>query len=164
MLLIVLWVRSYFEIDFVDWWLSKKAISLTSYHGQLGMIWMNFKSALAAESQSFSYHILPISEGRHVAYKDGTGQPLPSYLGFQSSLLSASARWQVFNIVVPYWFPTLISGLGAVVPWRTRWSTRFTLPHSTHRHDARGRRARADRVGGSSITHPSWRAFSYAVE
>jgi hypothetical protein len=128
LLLILLWVRSYFRLDRIEWRFSRGIMS-NSFRGQLGISWIKYRSALPAEFQGITFRsspIVPGPNGTKVNYNDGSGRPLPSLLGFKSSWISAPVRRRVSTFVTPYWFPTLLSGIVASISlWRS--SLRFSL-------------------------------------
>ena len=88
-LLVALWVRSYFKVDYVHGETAQRMICMSSYHGRFGLLWMNSTYTTPPESRTWDFNTLPASEGRWRVYNDWTGSPLPSYLRFESSSLSA---------------------------------------------------------------------------
>ena len=74
--------------------------------------------------QGVTFYNWPIKGTNQVEYNDGTGHPLPSFLGFESSWISDAIRSRYSLWVIPYWFPAFVCGIAAVLPWwrRTTWS------------------------------------------
>jgi hypothetical protein len=125
-LLIVLWVRSYFKLDYVYYEMTLKTYSMASYHGRFRIVRTDFFGPSQAKSQERMFYSLPLPAGKWRFYNDWGGQPLPSYLGFESSWLSGPIPMNVWS-VVPYWFPTLACSLVALFPWLHKLRARFTL-------------------------------------
>src|SRR5689334_7673711 len=85
-LLLVLWVRSYWWIDVIDWFGSKTLISAAMSRGQFGSHWLTVAPpSLPPRFLGLRRLGNRITNGTQVGYGDGTGKPLPSYLGFKSS-------------------------------------------------------------------------------
>ncbi len=122
-LLIALWVRSYKVLDRIEWLHNRTHLSLISFHGQVGNTWFGYSHSMPRESWGTKFYSFTIQKGTQVNYNDGTGHPLPSYLGFKSSWLSSPVRRAASILVIPYWFPTLSFGIIAAVPWLccVRW-------------------------------------------
>jgi hypothetical protein len=78
-LLIGLWGRSYWKADDVDWQRIRTDISITSFRGSLGTFWYE----ASANPPGFEYEKWEIGKDSSVDYNDGTGHPLPSFLGFK---------------------------------------------------------------------------------
>ena len=111
-LLIALWVRSYFIFDQMNW--DRTNIRALSLRGQLGLTWLNRPTALSTRFQHTEFRSSRIVQGPNgtkVNYNDGTGYPLPSYPGFKSSWLSAPVRGRLTTFVIPYWFPVVVGGI-----------------------------------------------------
>jgi hypothetical protein len=119
----VVWVRSYWKSDNVNCEKIHTWVSLTSFRGSLGTLWYETKS----DDSSFEYESWEIGKDSTVDYNDGTGHPLPSYLGFKSSWLSAPNPLDTTTLVIPYWFPTLACTAAALAPWGPQLKLRFSL-------------------------------------
>jgi hypothetical protein len=126
-LLLVLWVRSYWWIDSVYSARSTVHISITVFRGQVGATWLKYPAPIPVQAQSFMRHSNRITGGTRVNYNDGTGKPLPSYLGFKSSWLSAPRPLRAVTLVIPFWFPTFVLTLVAAAPYSRRMKWRFSL-------------------------------------
>ena len=124
---VVLWVRSYWWIDFVLWTRPNTLISATVFRGQAGSTWSRIPVARRAEAQEFRRHSNRITSGTQVNYNDGTGKPLPSYMGFKSSWLSAPKPTRATTLVIPFWFPTFVMAVIAAVPYWRGMKWRFSL-------------------------------------
>ena len=122
-LLIALWVRSCWKSDNVNYKHIHTYVSLTSFRGSVGALWYETKS----DDSTFEYENWVIEPDSTVDYNDGTGHPLPSYLGFKSSWLSAPIPLDSTTLVLPYWFPTLVCALASLAPWRRQLNWRFSL-------------------------------------
>jgi hypothetical protein len=121
-LLIALWVRSYWKCDVMEWQRLGTNLSFTSFRGQIGTFVMKM-----AGPQSTKYSNWQIEKGSEVNYNDGTGRPLPSFLGFKSSWVSAPIPLTTSTLVIPYWFPALACAVAAIVPWSRQLKWRFSL-------------------------------------
>src|SRR5947207_11731205 len=69
---------------------------------------------MPASSQGIEFQSSQIGKDTQVDYNDGTGHPLPSFLGFKSSWVSAPIPLDTSTIVIPYtavMFRSLLGGL-----------------------------------------------------
>jgi hypothetical protein len=126
-LVVALWVRSYFTSDNFIWTGSQAAISCISSRGQLGTLWDPTGGGGPVEMQGVTFYNWPIKGTNRVEYNDGTGHPLPSFLGFKSSWISDAIRSRYSLWVIPHWFPAFMCGIAAVLPW---WRARLGVPAS----------------------------------
>ena len=90
------------------------------------ILWTSWPSPLPAKSQHREFYSLPAPGGAWRFYNDWPGPTLPSYLGFESSWLSAQDQWNVFN-VVPYWFLIFACSVAVVLPWLNKLFRQFSL-------------------------------------
>jgi hypothetical protein len=128
-LAIELWVRSYFRIDGIRSRTSSTLVFATSFRRELRILWLGHRTASPANAERTTFRskpIVPGPNGTKVSYGDGTGRPLPLFLGFKSSWLSAPVGGRGSVLVIPFWFPTVVFGVAASTPlWRS--SLRFSL-------------------------------------
>jgi hypothetical protein len=122
-LLVVLWLRSYLKCDQLEWQRIDTNLSFTSFRGHLG----TFSMARPASSQGIEFQSWQIGKDSQVDYNDGTGHPLPSFLGFKSSWVSAPIPLDTSTLVIPYWFPTFACAVAALAPWIRELRWRFSL-------------------------------------
>src|SRR5690242_15343552 len=87
-LLIVLWVRSYLKVDYAFYEMPLKTYSMASYHGRFRVLRTDFLGPSLDKTKHREFHSLPLPGGRWAFYNDWPAEPLPSYLGFESSWLS----------------------------------------------------------------------------
>ena len=128
LLLVVLWVRSYRWTDSIHWGRSTSDLMCTIYRGDIGIVSVNFGKPLPISTRGLQYFKSNrITSRTQVNYNDGTGRPLPSYLGFKSSWLSAKVRRASSIFVVPFWFPAVACGVVGIIPWVRRFPTCFSL-------------------------------------
>lgn len=127
LLVIALWIRSYFWIDTIDWFRSPALISATVYRGQIGATRFRLPASKKLKPPTFERHSARVTAGTQVNYNNGAGKRLPSYLGFKSTWLSAPGTVRANTFVTPFWFPTFVLAFLAAVPhWRlVKW--RFSL-------------------------------------
>jgi hypothetical protein len=113
-LLIVLWVRSYWRLDAVDvanWY------EIESVYGEI--VVLKYGSAIALVDP-WSYHSFVTTD------EMGAGHWVTT-LGFNCSETPVGLR-----IVFPHWFPIFMSILSAAIPWiRWRFSLRTLLIATT---------------------------------
>jgi hypothetical protein len=124
-LVVVVWVRSYWITETASWTFARTLVEFTSFRGQLGNLILDYGTDMPTETKFDSW---PIGPNSQVEYNDGTGRPLPSYLGFKSSWLSAPALrgGDTSEFVMPYWSPAVLGVCLAACPWvRSPW--RFSL-------------------------------------
>src|SRR5262245_28994916 len=122
-LLVVLWVRSFWKCDELKWQRNGTNLSFTSFRGRIGGFGMDWDG----DPQGITYENWEIGKDSQVDYNDGTGRPLPSFLGFRSSWVSAPIPLDTSTLVVPYWFPTFASAVAALAPWMRHLKWHFTL-------------------------------------
>jgi hypothetical protein len=128
LLVAVIWVRSYFTGHNFALGGSRGSISRTSFRGQLGTLWFPTSGIMSPPAMFSRFDSWPIGETSVVEYNDGTGRPLPSYLGFKfNSWISVSFPSHCRLLVIPYWFPTLVCGIVGVLPWWRRLNGRFSI-------------------------------------
>jgi hypothetical protein len=127
-LVLVIWARSYFIGDDLALGGSRASISCTSFRGQLGSLWFPTSGIMSPPAMFWRFESWPIGETSVVEYNDGTGKPLPSYLGFKfNSWISPSFPSRCRLLVIPYWFPALACGIVGALPWWRRLNGRFSL-------------------------------------
>ena len=128
-LVVVIWVRSYFTGHDFALGGSRGSISCTSFRGQLGTLWFPTSGSLSPPALFSRFDSWPIKETSVVEYNDGAGNPLPSYFfGFKfNSWISASFPFRFRLLVIPYWFPALVCGIVAALPWWCRLTWRFSI-------------------------------------
>jgi hypothetical protein len=130
-LLVVLWVRSYWRCDVVnlpDNRMPPLAPSMSwmteaiSHRGLLA--WAS--GALVFGNEAWKWRIPPVECGD---FKDGSGRPLPSVLGFKYKELSAKTtrRPSEYIFVVPYYFPFFLTSSLSLSPWIRQLRWRFSL-------------------------------------
>lgn len=129
LLLIGLWVRSYWWIDTAYWYKPRVSIHSTIFRGRIGVTWVTFSDSLIIPDglRQDWFESYRINGSTSVNYNDGIGHPLPSYLGFQSSWLSAAVRTMATSLVVPFWFVTVLAATAAFAPWYRTFRWRFSL-------------------------------------
>ena len=111
LLLIVLWVRSYWWYDISGYYSAVGSLSLESQHGKVKV----YSAIGRAPGGGFV--------GGSVYDKDNKNGPRLERWGFRHSLL------QPFDIYIamPHWLPVLLLATSAIVPW-IRWiNWRFSL-------------------------------------
>ena len=126
-LLVVLWVRSYWRMDVVDlpdnrmtypgpsWsWI----IEASSYRGKL--TWMG--GLLVTKNVVWTWSNPP-------EIKDGSVRPPPTVLGFRYKETAAktSQRPSEYIFVVPYYFPFFLTSSLSLAPWLRYVPRRFSL-------------------------------------
>jgi hypothetical protein len=127
-LVVAIWVRSYFTCDNFALGESRGSISFTSFRGQLGALWFPTSGIMSPPALFSRFDSWPIKETSVVEYNDGTGNPLPSYFGFKfNSWISASFPSRFRLLVIPYWFPALVCGIVAALPWWRRLTWSFSI-------------------------------------
>jgi hypothetical protein len=110
-LLIALWVRSYWVADAALWRLSKEnGYQAISTYGRLMLSKQDVRNSIWP-----SWEIQIIGNGYNIKRR------APTVLGFRID------RVPLCDILtVPFWFPVLMTGVGGIFPW-IRWSNRFSL-------------------------------------
>ena len=127
-LVVVVWVRSYFTLHNFALGGSRGSISCTSFRGQLGSLWFPTGGIASPPAMFSRFDSSPIGETSVVEYNDGIGKPLPSYLGFKfNSWIPASFPSRCRLLVIPYWFPALVCGIEGALPWWRRLNGRFSI-------------------------------------
>jgi hypothetical protein len=131
-LLIVLWVRSYWRSDVAYlpdnrmpqlaptmFWMTE----VTSSRGQV--CWA--RGLLIYGNLAWTWTIPPIEA--KMDFKDGSGRPLPYVLGFKYKEWSAKTirRPSEYIFVVPYYFPFFLASSLSLAPWVRYVPCRFSL-------------------------------------
>jgi hypothetical protein len=134
-LLIALWVRSYKHDDALQAHSpSSSPLVLRSFKGQLSFWrWHGVNAARRIPTKSLNEDLDEILSA---------SRPPRFYWGF------ARIASPLAGVVVPHWFPVLISAALAAIPWLPWWSNRFSLRTLSwsekfaipHRHPFTGRR------------------------
>jgi hypothetical protein len=119
-LLIVLWIRSYWRWESVVWGVTQtQGFSVCSQQGENTIQYLDYRelppgmtvSIFKWKFESLSPHdrsLLPtIAEGFAGFFVEDTGNG--------------------FLVGIPYWFPVLLSAALAAAPWLPWWSKRFSL-------------------------------------
>ena len=131
---LVLWVRSYTRLDVIGfpytgmtypahdwtWW-----TEVVSCRGQLA--WEG--SNLVKKGKSvWTWMTWPI-RGGEMDFKDNSGKPLPSVLGFKYVERSpkTAQRPSQYVFVVPYYFPFLLTSSLSLAPWVRYLPRRFSI-------------------------------------
>lgn len=129
LVMIGLWVRSYWWLDIAHWYKPRVSIQSTIFRGRIGISWDTFPDSLIMPDvlRQDWFGSDRINGSTSVTYNDGTGHPLPSYLGFQSSWLSAAVRTMETSLVIPFWFVTVLAATAAFAPWSRTFRWRFSL-------------------------------------
>jgi hypothetical protein len=127
-LLLALWVRSYFTLDNIVCGGSRGSISGISFRGELEITLFETSGIMSPPAMFSRFDSWPINKTSSVEHNDGNGHPLPSYLGFKfSGWISTSFPSRFMLCVIPYWFPMILCGIIAALPWWLRPSNRFSL-------------------------------------
>src|SRR5262245_38644037 len=131
-LLIVLWVRSYWRLDILDYKSARTMTRVISFRGSVGFTFANFSSPFSPEFRGSEF-TTGTAQGSNVSYNDSAGNPLPSFLGFKLDWRSIPvAGTMMTTVVFPYWFPVYIAAGSAATPWlRRRFSLRTLLIATT---------------------------------
>lgn len=110
MLLACMWMRSYWLHEETAGSISgSKILSITSDRGE------------------FAFGI--VTNRPHIDFKYVKAAPTNQFSRWRLQYVSAGDAWVVF---IPYWFPTLVFGTFAAVPWiRCRYSVRTLLIATT---------------------------------
>jgi hypothetical protein len=107
-LLIVLWVRSYWKWDGVTCFRGSRSFGIESERGRV----LPYSQALPQQSVKWLLFSNDIGgatpQSTHPAFR------LVSYPGY-------------FSVCIPYWFLTAITAVLAATPWLPWWSNRFSL-------------------------------------
>jgi hypothetical protein len=107
-LIILLWVRSYWWLDMVDvsnWY------EIDSFYGQILIFNYDSSISMGAPWSYFSFENLP--EG---------GRATDTTLGFKTAVTPAGK-----SILFPDWFPILLLAFLGFAPWSRHWNSRFSL-------------------------------------
>ena len=124
-LLVVLWVRSYWWCDMFEIRTASQLLQLDSRKGRLSFWQKN--PGWPKQSPKITQLLLDGMDMGRFYGRCPAGDYQKPYWD-QASILAfgrfGSERERV--IFIPYWFPVLISAALAAVPW-IRWSKRFTL-------------------------------------
>jgi hypothetical protein len=119
-LLIALWVRSYWYDDLVRGPFVKS--EQLRFHSEVG--WLSLGVARATKPTSRWSFICQNIEERHKAELDhiaegGTVQRIPPSFGLRR-------QWRAYYLLLPHWFVLSMIATLAVLPW-IGWSKRFSL-------------------------------------
>jgi hypothetical protein len=118
-LLVALWVRSYYVADLITGHTSNAhKVVVTSFWGRLGLMVAPERARLAVDAD-IKLRRYEIGEWIAVPKKVGT-------LGF-----SAYSGEYGINVASPHWFLATLAGLFALVPWMRRFSLRTLLIATT---------------------------------
>jgi hypothetical protein len=115
LLLIVLWVRSYWRCDIA---MGQSSTSIRSYF-VLGSV----RGFLAIGAEPGFSSLRKVTDWDFDSYPPDYHErlPEPTYLGFHF------ARYASHSVLfVPYWFPVVMTVSWAVIPW-VPWSRRFSI-------------------------------------
>jgi hypothetical protein len=112
LLLVVLWVRSYWKCDLIEGGSGSQHFILVSCRGFIGV---------GGEPNFRSFAMITAWEYESYPPDYDEALPEPFYFGFHFRQDQNSTV-----VISPFWFPVLLSATIAICPWIC-WSTRFSL-------------------------------------
>jgi hypothetical protein len=128
-LLIVLWVRSYYyhkeEASYV--FRGKYLLALESLRGELGlMVW---GPPAVIYGTSWSYASRPVDDSEFLSFweKMRTRVERPKHVNLVAWGFRLSSSPGNLRLLVPHWSLVLLAAMFVVVPWLPWWSKRFSL-------------------------------------
>jgi hypothetical protein len=124
-LLVVLWVRSYWWCDMFEKRTASQLLQLDSRKGRLSF-WQNNLGWPGQSPKVTQLLLYSMDKGRFYGHCPADAYQKPFWN--QASILAFGRFGSELQrvIFIPYWFPVLISSALAAVPW-IRWSKRFSL-------------------------------------
>jgi hypothetical protein len=124
-LLVALWVRSYWRTDIIRLATKKQVFSYLSSYGEIGLELA--KNAGTPYWITTSKRIYIDSSAKMNSWEPDRGHPLMNLCGFRlRNYLLSSHSSRIFDFSLPFWFVFIAGIIFATLPW-VRWSLQFGL-------------------------------------
>jgi hypothetical protein len=115
-LLIVLWVRSYYNGDSVECWHNLTRVTVSSICGQFVAVSVDYSAAEPAVFKGLKFHTWNATNSPPIMYVENSLR-MPSLLGFRFGRVLATAQRHPFVLIgVPYWFSAFAAAVLAASP------------------------------------------------
>jgi hypothetical protein len=126
-LLVALWVRSYWWRDILEKRTASQLLQLDSLTGRI-TFWQFNPGTPKTPPREIKILLDGMAMGRFYGCVPVVNGTPPRPFWHQASILSFGRFGEGFSRVtfVPYWFPVIVSAACAALPW-VRWSRRFSL-------------------------------------